>query len=45
MVELRKPKTRMKMRGKRKLKITADGLRKIDRKLAAAMAIMARVWL
>jgi hypothetical protein len=42
-VELKKPKTRIKMIGKRKLKITADGLLKIDFKLALAMDIMALV--
>lgn len=44
-VELRKPKTRMKMIGKRKLKMTAEGLLKIDFKLAFAMANMALYWL
>jgi hypothetical protein len=37
-VELRNPNTRMKMMGNRKLKITAEGLLKIDFKLAFAMA-------
>jgi hypothetical protein len=40
-VELRKPKTRIKINGKRKLKITAEGLRKIESRLARAMASMA----
>jgi hypothetical protein len=40
-VELKKPKTRIKINGKRKLKITADGLRNIESKLALAMANMA----
>jgi hypothetical protein len=44
-VELRNPNTRIKMMGKRKLKITAEGLLKIDFKLAFAMANIARNWL
>jgi hypothetical protein len=40
-VELKKPKTRIKMMGNRKLNMTADGLRKMDFRLAFAMAIMA----
>jgi hypothetical protein len=40
-VELRNPNTRMKMMGNRKLKITAEGLLKIDFKLAFAMASIA----
>jgi hypothetical protein len=44
-VELRKPKTSMKMIGKRKLKITADGLLNIERRLAEAIAIIALSWL
>ena len=36
-VELKNPKTKMKMIGKRKLKITAEGLLKIDLKLALAI--------
>jgi hypothetical protein len=35
----------MKMMGKRKLKITAEGLLKIDFKLAFAMASIALHWL
>jgi hypothetical protein len=37
------PKMRMKMNGKTKLKITAEGLRKIARRLALVMASMALV--
>jgi len=44
-VELRNPKTRMKMMGNRKLKMTAEGLLKIDFKLAFAMASIALHWL
>jgi hypothetical protein len=44
-VELRNPNTKMKMMGKRKLKITAEGLLKIDFRLAFAMASMALHWL
>jgi hypothetical protein len=44
-VELRNPNTRMKIMGKRKLKITAEGLLKIDFKLAFAMASIALHWL
>jgi len=40
-VELRKPNTRIKINGKRKLKITAEGLLKIESRLALAMANMA----
>jgi hypothetical protein len=40
-VELRKPKTRIKIMGNKKLNMTADGLRKIDFRLALAIAIMA----
>ena len=40
-VELKKPNTRMKIIGNKKLNITADGLLKIERKLALAMAIIA----
>ena len=44
-VELRNPKTRIKMMGNRKLKMTAEGLLKIDFKLAFAMASIALHWL
>ena len=44
-VELRNPNTRIKMMGKRKLKMTAEGLLKIDYKLAFAMASIALHWL
>jgi hypothetical protein len=40
-VELRNPNTRMKIMGNRKLKMTAEGLLKMDFKLALAMANMA----
>jgi hypothetical protein len=40
-VELRKPKTKIKMMGNKKLKMTADGLLKIDFKLAFAIANIA----
>jgi hypothetical protein len=40
-VELRNPNTRMKMMGNAKLKMTAEGLLKIDFKLAFAMASIA----
>jgi hypothetical protein len=40
-VELKKPKTRIKMMGNKKLNMTAEGLLKIDFKLALAMANMA----
>jgi hypothetical protein len=43
--ELRKPKTMMKMKGKRMLNTTAEGLRNIDSRLAFAMAVKALVWL
>jgi hypothetical protein len=35
----------MNIIGKRKLKITAEGLLKIERRLAEAIAIIARSWL
>jgi hypothetical protein len=44
-VELKNPKTRMNIIGKRKLKITAEGLLNMDRKLADAIAIIALNWL
>jgi hypothetical protein len=40
-VELKNPKTRINMIGNKKLKITAEGLLKIERKLADAIAIIA----
>ena len=40
-----KPKTRIKIKGKAKLNITADGLLKIARKLAFVIASIARIWL
>jgi hypothetical protein len=40
-VELKKPNTRIKIMGKRKLKMTAEGLRKIDFRLAFAIASIA----
>jgi hypothetical protein len=40
-LELRKPKTRMKIMGKRKLKMTAEGLLNIDVRLAFEIASMA----
>jgi hypothetical protein len=39
--ELRNPKTMMKMNGKRMLNTMADGLLKMERRLALAMAIIA----
>jgi hypothetical protein len=36
-VELKNPKTKIKMMGNKKLKITAEGLLKIDLKLAFAI--------
>jgi hypothetical protein len=44
-VELRNPNTRMKIMGKRKLKITAEGLLNFDFKLAFAMSSIAHIWL
>jgi hypothetical protein len=41
-VELKKPKTRIKIMGNKKLKITAEGLLKMDFKLAFAMDIIAQ---
>jgi hypothetical protein len=38
---LRKPNTRIKIRGKAMLKITAEGLLNIERRLAFVMANMA----
>ena len=40
-----KPKTRMKIKGNTKLKTTAEGLRKIARRLAFVIASMAVTWL
>jgi hypothetical protein len=40
-LELRNPNTRIKMMGNKKLKITAEGLLKMEVRLALAMAIMA----
>jgi hypothetical protein len=40
-LELKNPKTRMNMIGKRKLKITAEGLLNIEVRLALEMASMA----
>jgi hypothetical protein len=40
-LELKNPKTRMNMIGKRKLKITAEGLLNIEVRLAFEMASMA----
>jgi hypothetical protein len=37
-VELKNPKTKMKIIGNKKLKITAEGLLKMDLKLAFAIA-------
>lgn len=44
-LELRYPKTRIKIMGNKKLKITAEGLLKIEVRLALEMAIMALNWL
>ncbi len=44
-VELKNPKTSIKMIGNKKLKITAEGLLNMDRKLADAIAIIALNWL
>ncbi|MEY3921611.1 MAG: hypothetical protein RL634_1372, partial [Bacteroidota bacterium] len=40
-LELKNPNTSIKIIGNRKLKMTAEGLLKIEDKLAFAMAIMA----
>jgi len=40
-LELKNPNTRIKMIGNKKLKITAEGLLKMEVRLAFAMAIMA----
>jgi hypothetical protein len=39
-VELRKPNTRINIKGNKKLKITAEGLLNIERQLALAIASM-----
>jgi len=40
LLELKNPNTSIKMMGNKKLKITADGLRNMEERLALAMAIM-----